>query len=123
MSAFRHVSELDVLPIWNGVVARRVEGREITFAVVDLEPNASVSQHQHPNEQVGVILKGSLRFTIGGETRDLRPGDTYVIPGGVPHDAVAGPEGTVVIDVFSPPRADWNRFAPQPASPSGWPGV
>ena len=123
MSAFRHVSELDVLPIWTGVVARRVEGREITFAVVDLEPNASVSQHQHPNEQVGVILKGSLRFTIGGETRDLRPGDTYVIPGGVPHDAVAGPEGTVVIDVFSPPRADWNRFAPQPAGPSGWPVV
>ena len=121
MSAFRHVSDLDVLPIWPGVIARRVEGREMTFALVHLEPNASVDQHQHPNEQVGVIVSGSLRFTIGAEVRELRPGDTYVIPGGVPHEAVAGPDGTVVIDVFSPTRDDWSRFTPQAARPANWP--
>ena len=121
MSVFHHVSELEILPIWTGVIARRVEGRQITFAVVDLDPNASVDQHQHPHEQLGIVLKGSLRFTIGSEVRDLGPGDTYVIPGGVPHQAVAGPKGTVVIDVFSPTRDDWGRFTPQPPSPSTWP--
>lgn len=121
MSAFCSVSDLAVVPIWQGVIARRVEGRGITFAVVDLEPNAAVAQHQHPNEQVGIILRGALRFTVGGEVRDLNPGDTYVIPGGVPHDAVAGPEGAVVIDVFSPPRHDWQRFTPEPPRASSWP--
>lgn len=120
MPVFRHVSDLDVLPIWTGVVARKVEGRHLTFALVHLEPNASVAPHQHPNEQVGMVLNGTLRFTIGGETRDLRQGDTYVIHAGVPHDAIAGPDGCVVIDVFSPTRDDWSRFSPQPPTACSW---
>ena len=121
MSVFRSVSELNVVPIWDGVAARVVEGREMTFAVVELAPNMAVQQHQHPNEQVGVILTGSLRFNIGDERRDLRAGDTYVIRAGVPHDAIAGPEGAVVIDVFAPIREDWRRFVPQPPRPPRWP--
>ena len=121
MSVFKSLSGLEVIPIWDGVVARAVEGREITFAIVELGPKAVVAQHQHPNEQLGIVLKGSLRFTVGGETRDLNIGDTYVIPGDVPHEATAGPTGSVVIDVFAPPRADWRRFQPQPARPPLWP--
>jgi uncharacterized RmlC-like cupin family protein len=62
----------------------------MTFAVVELDPNTAVELHQHPNEQMGVVLSGSLRFTVGAEERELRPGDTYAIPGGVPHQAVSG---------------------------------
>lgn len=121
MTVFRHVSDLEVVPIWTGVEARRVEGQRMTFAVVDLAPNASVDQHQHPNEQMGIVLAGSLRFTVGGELRELRTGDTYVIHGGVPHAAVAGPEGCVVVDVFSPGRADWARLTAEPPRPGRWP--
>jgi quercetin dioxygenase-like cupin family protein len=112
MSVFTSLADIPPLPIWTGVLARAVEGREVTFAIVELDPNAVVGQHQHPNEQLGIILKGSLRFNIGDESRDLCVGDTYVIPADVPHDAVAGPEGAVVVDVFAPVRADWRKFAP-----------
>jgi quercetin dioxygenase-like cupin family protein len=121
MAVFRSVSELNLIPIWEGISARAIEGRHMTFAVVELEPNTPVKLHEHPNEQMGIILTGSLRFTIGAEERDLRPGDTYVIPGGLAHKAVSGPDGAVVIDVFSPVREDWKQFTPMPPRPCRWP--
>ena len=107
--------------VWEGVLARAVHGREITMAVVDLEPNAIVAEHHHPNEQLGFILRGELTFTIGGETRRLGVGETYVISADVPHDAVAGPDGASVVDVFSPPRDDWESAPRREPSPGGWP--
>ena len=118
---FSSLADLPTLPIWTGVLARAVEGREITFAVVELDPDSAVGRHQHPNEQVGMVVQGSMRFNIGEESRDLRAGDTYVIPAGVPHDVVTGPEGAVVIDVFAPVRADWRRFTPEAARAPRWP--
>ena len=121
MMTFANVSDLSPLPIWDGVLARVVEGREMTLAVVELAPDSIVAEHQHPNEQLGVVLKGSMVFTIGGERRALGAGDTYNIPAGVRHDAVTGPEGAVVVDVFAPVRADWKRFEPRSPARSSWP--
>jgi quercetin dioxygenase-like cupin family protein len=121
VSVFRTLDEIAPLPIWNGILARVVEGREITFAVVELEPGAIAALHQHPNEQIGLVLRGTMTFKIGGETRRLNAGDTYEIRGDVPHEATAGPDGAVVIDVFAPIRADWHRFTPADPRPSHWP--
>lgn len=121
MSAFRALADIKPLPIWNGILARVVEGTEMTFAVVELDAHAVAALHQHPNEQIGVVLHGTLTFKIGDEMRELRVGDTYEIPGNLPHEATAGPEGAVVIDVFSPIRADWRRFSPVPPRTPVWP--
>ena len=93
----------------------------MTFAVVELEPHARAARHEHVNEQIGIVLSGSLTFVIGHETRELRAGDTYEIPGYVSHEATAGPNGAVVIDVFAPVRADWRRFVPESLRPPVWP--
>ena len=121
MPTFTSLAEIGPQRIWEGVLARVVQGDLVSFAVVELAPNSVVREHQHPNEQVGIVLQGSLTFTIGGEARVLRPGDMYNIPGGVPHQAVTAPGGCVVIDVFSPVRADWERFAKEEAQPPVWP--
>ena len=121
MSAFRALADIKPLPIWNGILARVVEGTEMTFAVVELDAHAVAALHQHPNEQIGVVLHGTLTFKIGDEMRELRVGETYEIPGNLPHEATAGPEGAVVIDVFSPIRADWRRFSPVPPRTPVWP--
>jgi quercetin dioxygenase-like cupin family protein len=121
MTIFKPLAEIPPQQIWDGVLARAVEGERMSFAVVELSPNSVVAQHRHTNEQIGIILEGSLTFTIGGEARVLRAGDTYNIPGGVPHDAVTGPEGAVVVDVFSPVRADWSRFEKEAPRPPLWP--
>ena len=121
MSAFAKLSDIGPLPIWNGVLSRAVQGARMTLAIVELEPDSVVPEHQHPNEQLGIVLKGSMTFTIGGERRVVVAGDTYNIPGNVPHDAVTGPEGAVVIDVFEPVRADWSQFTPSAPQPPLWP--
>lgn len=121
MQTFANLTDIGPLPIWDGVLARVVEGREITLAIVELAPDSVVAEHQHANEQLGIVLKGSMVFTIGGERRALAAGDTYIIPANVRHDAVTGPGGAVVVDVFAPVRADWKRFEPRRPEPPIWP--
>ena len=121
MDTFSAFDRQSPYQVWKGVVARAVRGDRITLALVDLEPGAVVSEHQHENEQLGFVVLGEMKMTIGGTARELEPGDTYVIPGNVPHDAVAGPEGCTVVDVFSPPRADWEKLDRLEPAPGRWP--
>jgi quercetin dioxygenase-like cupin family protein len=112
MSNLKNLADFPLLEIWGDAVrARRVEGERITLAIVELAPNAVVPEHRHAAEQLGMVLRGQMHFTVDGETRDLGPGGTWRILGDRPHDVVAGPEGAVVIDVFTPIRADWEDRA------------
>lgn len=40
--------------------------------------------HKH-NEEIVYVLEGTLRYTVGSETRDLTPGQTMHTPKGVVH--------------------------------------
>jgi quercetin dioxygenase-like cupin family protein len=75
-----------------------------------LERGASIPPHNHMNDQLGYIIFGRMEFTIGDEVRMLQPGDSYAVPGGVTHSARALAD-TLVIDAFSPPRADYRTEA------------
>jgi quercetin dioxygenase-like cupin family protein len=121
MGVFDSVDRVRPYRIWDGVVARAVLGERMTFAVVDLEPDLVVPEHHHPNEQVGIVLKGFITMTVDGESRRLGAGETYVIPGDVPHSARTGPEGASVIDVFTPVRQDWEQIERLEPSAGAWP--
>jgi quercetin dioxygenase-like cupin family protein len=123
MSNLKNLSDLALLEIWGDQVrARRVEGERITLAIVELAPNAVVPEHRHAAEQLGMVIRGQMHFTVDGETRDLGPGGTWRILGDRPHDVVAGPDGAVVIDVFTPIRSDWaDRAIVDPAPAPRWP--
>jgi quercetin dioxygenase-like cupin family protein len=117
MSHFSNVGELEVLKIWDGVRGRAVTGAQAALVHLVLDADAVVPEHRHPHEQTGILLDGSLRFTVGGETKDLKPGDMWVIPGDTPHDVVAGPNGATLVELFAPPRDDWAALERLPASP------
>src|SRR3954453_5585340 len=121
MSAFADLGTLGPQDIWNGVSVRAIHGERITFGVVELDANAVVPEHSHENEQLGMVLSGSLTFRVGDESRELGPGGTWCIPGNVPHEVTAGPDGAVVIDVSPPVRDDWSAFEPQPPRAPHWP--
>ena len=64
--------------------------------------------HQHAeHEQVGYVAKGSFTITVGSETRTAHAGDTYYAARNVLHGVVALEEDSVLIDAFTPPRADF----------------
>ncbi|HET7473567.1 MAG TPA: cupin domain-containing protein [Candidatus Limnocylindrales bacterium] len=107
MTNLTDLADIDPIQVWDGVVARRVEGERLTVAVVELAPDAIVPEHRHANEQCGLVIEGEVRFRIADEERVLGPGGTWRILGDTPHSLVTGPEGAVVIDVFAPRRDDW----------------
>lgn len=122
MSNLTDVETLRVIDVWGDAVrARRVEGERITLAIVELAPDAIVPGHRHENEQLGMVITGSLTFTVGDETRELGPGGTWRIPSDTPHHASVGPAGAVVIDIFAPIRTDWDALPSQPPIAPLWP--
>ena len=122
MSNLIDLETIKPFDVWGDAVrARKVEGERITLAVVELGPNAMVPEHRHNAEQMGIVIEGSVTFTIDGETRDLGPGGTWRILSNRPHTVQAGPEGAVAIDVFTPIRADWERYELLAPRPPVWP--
>lgn len=93
--------------IFPGVSIRTAWLDRLMTSVVEFEPNAVVEEHSHPHEQMGIVLAGRAVFTVGGESRELGPGDVYRIPGNVKHKVVALSEAVRAFDVFSPPREDY----------------
>lgn len=90
-----------------GIDARTYWGEKMLVAMVDLEANAHLPRHSHPHEQVGTILEGKMEMTIADETKILQPGDVYIIPGGVEHEARTFDAPVRVMDVFSPVREEY----------------
>jgi len=121
LSAFVELDELGPQDIWAGVAVRAVHGVRITLGVVELEADSVVPEHRHENEQLGIVLSGSLTFRVGDESRELGPGGTWRIPANTPHEVTTGPDGAVVIDVFAPTRDDWSAFEPEAPRTPLWP--
>ena len=71
-----------------------------------LEQGSLLPKHAHPHEQTGYLVKGHIRLSIGSETYEVLPGDSWSIPGGVEHCAEII-ENSVAIEVFSPVRQDY----------------
>ena len=64
------------------------------------------ARHSHPHDQLVYIISGRLRFSAGAEEFEAKAGDSFVIKGGVEHQASAL-EPAVVLDVFTPYREDY----------------
>jgi quercetin dioxygenase-like cupin family protein len=99
---------------------RLVVGENEMLGYFTLKKGCVVPAHKHVSEQMSVILKGALAFTIAGAKTVVKEGEVLVIPPNVEHEAVAV-EDTVVLDCFSPIRDDWLKGQDQylRGAPSG----
>jgi quercetin dioxygenase-like cupin family protein len=83
-----------------------VYGEKTLLTEFRLEKGSMLPSHSHPHEQTGYLVSGRMRLTIGGETIDAAPGDSWCIPGHVLHHAEIL-EDSVAVEVFSPVREDY----------------
>ena len=83
-----------------------VHGEHTLLTEVRLEKGAVVPEHQHPQEQTGYLISGSLRFFSGDEEHIARPGDSWNLTGGFAHGAEAL-EDSEVIECFAPMRPEY----------------
>ncbi len=107
MMDFFRVRELPESEMMPGVRRRAVwtDGAMLTF--FSFAPGSVVPEHEHPHEQITVVTKGALEFTLHGVTRTLRPGDGVRIQPNVRHSARTLAEATEAFDAWNPPREDY----------------
>jgi quercetin dioxygenase-like cupin family protein len=84
----------------------RAHGGKLMLVEVFFASGGVGAEHEHPHDQATYCLAGEFRFTVGAETRTLKPGDTVFIPGGARHGTVCVAEGRL-LDTFSPQREDF----------------
>jgi quercetin dioxygenase-like cupin family protein len=109
--AFYRVNQLPMFSPVSGIDMQAVVGGALMANWVRLAPHTEMPMHEHPHEQLGVILEGEMELTIGDEARRIGPGEAYTIPGGVRHGGRTFEEGCLALDIFSPPREDYARLA------------
>lgn len=106
---FVRLDRVDGFELAPGALGRPLFGEGAMLNLVEIEAGAVVPPHSHPEEQLGLVLHGEMRLTVGGVEHVLGPMDAYVVAGGVEHAATFGPEGATVLDVFAPTREDYRR--------------
>ena len=90
-------------------IGRRMFHTEATtVAWINLAKGALVPEHSHVNEQIATVIEGRLRFRVGDDEFEAAAGQTVPLASNVPHE-VEALEDSVVLDVFTPVRADWLR--------------
>jgi quercetin dioxygenase-like cupin family protein len=92
-----------------GIQIQPVIGEALMTCWITMEPGAIVAEHSHMNEQLGVVVEGSVSITAAGETREMVVGDAYVVPSDLAHSGVAGAEGVLLVETFVPIREEYAR--------------
>lgn len=101
------------------------EHLEMWFWRIKGGANGSILHRHEHNEQIGLIMRGTLNFRIGDPGSPnrtvLQAGDVYLAPFGVWHgdSTFIGDDEfdeVWIVDVFAPPRTDPHSGANGPAS-------
>ncbi|PIE33843.1 cupin [candidate division KSB3 bacterium] len=91
-----------------GGVSRKILASDggLMTAEVYFTKGAVGAPHSHFHEQIGYVVQGSFKATIGGKTTTIQAGDSYYVPPDVVHGVVALEDG-ILLDVFTPQREDF----------------
>jgi quercetin dioxygenase-like cupin family protein len=90
-----------------GIERQMVVGERVMVCRLRLAAHVVTPVHSHPHEQITMVERGRVRFTVDGADRLVSPGDVLRLPSGVPHGATMLDEEVVLIDIFSPIREDF----------------
>jgi quercetin dioxygenase-like cupin family protein len=93
--------------IADGVDRQMVVGERLMMCRLTLQPHVDTPVHSHPHEQMTIVERGHVRFTIDGRTRMVAAGDVLHFPPNVAHGATMLDEEVVLIDIFTPIREEF----------------
>ncbi len=66
-----------------------IPGRDIVQVHTEIPVGVQSGWHTHPGEEVGYIIAGTVRMQIADSaTLTLNAGDPFLIPPGIPHNAL-----------------------------------
>jgi quercetin dioxygenase-like cupin family protein len=103
---FFRTEDLPVVNLTEKSKSRMVTGQNALISFIENPPGCVFPLHNHPSEQILIMLEGEEDHICGGEKFLMKAGDICIHPPNVMHggESKTGFKG---IDIFSPPREEW----------------
>jgi gluconolactonase len=110
------LQEVQLTELSPGANSRLIAGRGAQVSFLRMNPNTTFPDHIHPEEQLMIVLRGSIDEVILDGVTAMGKEDILLLPGDMVHGGKVGESGCDVIDDFWPPRPDYaekmvNRLA------------
>ncbi|MGE3840834.1 MAG: cupin domain-containing protein [Vicinamibacterales bacterium] len=105
-----HHGSWDAVPVERiapGIDRQMVWGERLMVCRLRFDPHVVTPIHAHPHEQITLVEKGRVLFTIDGEERQVAEGAVLHFPPDVRHGARMLEEEVVLVDIFTPIREEF----------------
>jgi quercetin dioxygenase-like cupin family protein len=90
-----------------GIERQMIVGEHLMICRLRIGPKVVTPPHDHPHEQMTIVERGRVVFTIGDEQRLAQAGDVLHFPPGTWHGATMLDQEVILVDIFSPIREDF----------------
>ena len=109
IAAFQHTSwaSIPVEQLAEGIERQMIWGEHLMVCRLQFAPRVVTAVHSHPHEQITLVERGSVRFTVDGQERIASAGDVLHFPPHVQHGATMLDDQVVLVDIFYPLRQDF----------------
>lgn len=102
----RDWTSIPIEQVAHGIERQMIWGEQLMVCRLRIAPRVVTAVHNHPHEQITIVERGTVRFTVAGEDRISSAGDVLHFPSHCEHGATMLDDEVVLIDIFSPVRED-----------------
>ena len=100
-------AKVPVEQLEEGIERQMIIGENLMICRLRFAPHIVTPAHDHPHEQMTLVERGRVLFTVGDQERIAQAGDVLHFPSGTWHGATMLDEEVVLVDIFSPIREDF----------------
>jgi quercetin dioxygenase-like cupin family protein len=93
--------------IADGIERQMIWGDHVMVCRLRIAPRTVTPVHSHPHEQITLVERGGVLFTVAGQELVTSAGDVLHFPPHCEHGATMLGEEVVLIDIFSPVREEF----------------
>ena len=101
------LQDIQLTELSPGANSRLIAGRGAQLSFLRMNPGSIFPEHIHPEEQLMIVLRGSIDEGILDGVATMKKDDILRLPGNMIHGGSVGELGCDVLDVFWPPRPDY----------------
>lgn len=109
MSYFCFDKDSPLINLPDGKTRRKILAHtdELMIVKVFFDKDGVGTVHTHAHTQATYCLEGEFEFTVGDETKTIKPGDSLFMPSDIPHGCRLLSDKGILIDIFTPERKDF----------------
>jgi quercetin dioxygenase-like cupin family protein len=113
MDFFYDVNELPLKPFAPGIRWFVFSLEKMMGAYFEIQPGVIVDEHSHPHEQMGMLIRGTLKWRVAGKETMTKAPALYRIPSQERHRAeIVGDEPALIFEIYHPIREDFLKEGP-----------